>query len=647
MKAFRPGRKPARRRPFQCPRLARLGIELLEERLAPSSSPLAIPLADDPDAGLLAADGEVEDYTVTLQRGTLVTEFDLIGSDVDNTSGVSGATTSGTELSWAKAGISWLQSSDTLLGAVQVVVMGMGPSPDYLPVNDFSNHYVNVDIWQGDFEYWSQVNPETQKPRAYYDGEIAHILLGQAPRNEQPWGPTSPAGYQEYLWTLDLSSYGISLRTGCQYILSINTVGYIAIDGNVYMVSSKLDDGSPADMYACPIAGYPPQELPFAGYSETQWAAKISVFVPTDTVGPDKVGVHRNQMWYLDADGSQGWNVPGDDYFSFGISTDEPIVGDWDGDGYDEVGVHRGDMWYLDYDGNGQWNFPGDQYSRFGIVGDEPVVGDWDGDGNDEVGVHRGDWWYLDADGSHAWSAGDEYFRFGISGDEPLVGDWNGDGIDEVGVHRGDAWYLDADGSGAWNASGDVYFCFGISGDDPLVGDWNADGADEVGVRRGNAWYLDTDGSRGWNVPGDEYFRFGIASDQPIVGHWQSAGGGGGGQSGGGSGSQSGGGGSFASVSSVLAAEPETALMAGLFSTNTSVATIATQIDSVFTAEPAALPSAAESDTELPMDAISGQVTRSNRLGWGGLLDLPITKVHDQALEELLQSVWWLPPNRL
>ena len=59
------------------------------------------------------------------------------------------------------------------------------------------------------------------------------------------------------------------------------------------------------------------------------------------------------------------------------------------------------------------------------------------------------------------------------------------------------------------------------------------------------------------------------------------------------------------------------------------------------------MPAAAESDTELPMDATSGQVTRSHRLGSGGLLDLPITNVHDQALEELLQSVWWLPPNRL
>ena len=295
-------------------------------------------------------------------------------------------------------------------------------------------------------------------------------------------------------------------------------------------------------------------------------------------------------------------------------------------------------MWYLDYDGNGQWNVSVDRHFSFGIVGDEPVVGDWDGDGNDEVGVHRGDAWYLDTDGSQGWNAaGDQYFHFGIIGDEPLVGDWNGDGIDEVGVHRGDAWYLDADGSHGWNAAGDQYFRFGIPGDEPLVGDWNADGIDEIGVRRGDTWYLDTDGSGSWNFPGDEYFRFGIAGDAPVVGRWQSDGGGG---------SQAGGGqASFAPVNPVLVAEPQTALMVGLLPTNASAATNATPLDSVFAAEPTALPAAAQSDTELAMDAISGQGTRSRRLGSGGLLDPPTSKLHDQALEELLQSIWWPSPN--
>ena len=377
-----------------------------------------------------------------------------------------------------------------------------------------------------------------------------------------------------------------------------------------------------------------------SGYNSTSHGVVVGTdnvkvdFTPTAASATlDSVGVHRGSMWYLDADGSQSWNVPGDSYFSFGISTDEPIVGDWNGDGDDEIGIHRGNMWYLDYDGNGQWNVPGDQYFHFGIVGDEPVVGDWDGDGTDEVGVHRGSAWYLDADGSQAWNtSGDQYFCFGINGDEPLVGDWNGDGTDEVGVHRGDAWYLDSDGSHGWNVPGDEYFRFGIPGDEPLVGDWNADGTDEIGVHRGDTWYLDTDGSGAWNVPGDEYFHFGIPGDQPVVGHWQSSGGGA---------SQA----TVASSGSVLPADPGQALMVESLSTNGSTTTDATQVDRVFAAEPAALPSAAQSGTELALDAISNQVARSHRLGSGGLLDLPTAKVHDQALKELLQSIWWLAPD--
>ena len=354
--------------------------------------------------------------------------------------------------------------------------------------------------------------------------------------------------------------------------------------------------------------------------------------------GPDNIGVHRGYMWYLDTDGSRGWHIPGDTYFGFGITGDEPVIGDWNGDGVDEVGVHRGHMWYLDSDGSGGWNVPGDTYFGFGIDGDEPVVGDWDGDGVDEVGVRRGNMWYLDADGSHGWNIpGDTYFGYGVAGDEPVVGDWNGDGVDEVGVHRPSAgmWYLDYDGNHQWNIPGDVYFRFGIAADEPIVGDWNADGVDEVGVHRPSTgmWYLDYDGNYQWNIPGDVYFRFGIVGDEPVVGRWQSGGGA----------SPSGGGqASFVSTISGRAVESETALMVGPLSTNTVAATNATQVDSVFAEELAALPSASENDTEPPMDTISGQVTRSNRLGSGGLLDLPTSKVHDLALEELLQSVWWL-----
>ena len=238
----------------------------------------------------------------------------------------------------------------------------------------------------------------------------------------------------------------------------------------------------------------------------------------------DKVGVRRNSTWYLDADGSQQWSSPGDEYFTFGIAGDEPVVGDWNGDGVDEIGVYRGGMWYLDLDGNQRWDGDSDTYFAFGIAGDEPVVGDWNGDGRDEVGVHREQIWCLDIDGNRRWNAqADAYFAFGIPGDTPVVGDWDGDGTDQIGVQRNNVWFLDVDDNRRWNAEADAYFTFGAAGDEPVVGDWNGDGADEVGVHSGQWWFLDLDGNRRWNAEGDTYFAFGVAGDIALVGCWDAS----------------------------------------------------------------------------------------------------------------------------
>ncbi len=42
----------------------------------------------------------------------------------------------------------------------------------------------------------------------------------------------------------------------------------------------------------------------------------------------------------------------GDALFGFGIASDIPVTGDWDGDGITDVGVVRNGKWYLDLNGN-------------------------------------------------------------------------------------------------------------------------------------------------------------------------------------------------------------------------------------------------------------------------------------------------------
>ncbi|MBT4598356.1 fibronectin type III domain-containing protein [bacterium] len=153
--------------------------------------------------------------------------------------------------------------------------------------------------------------------------------------------------------------------------------------------------------------------------------------------------------------------VPG-----FGFDTDTPVVGDWDGDGIDNVGVARKGStymeWYLDYNGNGQWDGTQiDKVYSFGLATDTPVVGDWDGDGADNVGVARKGSaymeWYLDYNGNGQWDGSSTELvfvpGFGLATDTPVVGDWDGDGADNVGVARkGSAymeWYLDYNGDGS------------------------------------------------------------------------------------------------------------------------------------------------------------------------------------------------------
>ena len=170
--------------------------------------------------------------------------------------------------------------------------------------------------------------------------------------------------------------------------------------------------------------------------------------------------------------------------------------------------------WYLDYDTDGVT----DKQFRFGAVpGDQPLVGDWDGDGTDEPGIFRPSigYWYLDynTDG-----VTDKKFRWGVvEGDQPLVGDWDGDGTDEPGIFRPSTgyWYLD------YNTDGvkDTQFTFGPSGGIPLVGDWDGDGTMEPGLFKDGNWYLD------YNSDGtpDTTFRWGVSQgDQPVIGNWNS-----------------------------------------------------------------------------------------------------------------------------
>ena len=124
-----------------------------------------------------------------------------------------------------------------------------------------------------------------------------------------------------------------------------------------------------------------------------------------------------------------------DHVFQFGVPTDIPIAGDWNGDGIRSIGVFRDGKWHFDMDGDGKWS-KRDKLARFGEKGDLPVAGDFNGDGIEEIGVFRGGKWIVDMNGNREIDAADRVFELGGAGDLPVVGDFNGDGVDEPALYR-------------------------------------------------------------------------------------------------------------------------------------------------------------------------------------------------------------------
>jgi hypothetical protein len=218
---------------------------------------------------------------------------------------------------------------------------------------------------------------------------------------------------------------------------------------------------------------------------------------------------------------------------------DEPVAGDWNGDGKTDAGVVYdwgwGLGWYLDANGNGAWD--GCEVDRcffFGGARSKPVVGDWNGDGKTDAGVVY-DWgwglgWYLDANGNGAWDGCgvDRCFFFGGAGSKPVVGDWNGDGKTDAGVVYdwgwGLGWYLDANGNGAWDGClVDRCFFFANAAYRPVVGDWDGAGPEDFGAYYPPwaGWYLDGNGNGVWEgCSVDRCFFFGSPWDRAVVGDW-------------------------------------------------------------------------------------------------------------------------------
>jgi hypothetical protein len=239
------------------------------------------------------------------------------------------------------------------------------------------------------------------------------------------------------------------------------------------------------------------------------------------------LGVFRSGKWYFDRSANGTWDSALDGVYSFGMSGDLPVVGDWTGDGIEKIGVFRNGQWYLDWNGNRRWDdCTIDRCYAFGKPGDQPVAGRWSGSA-DKIGVFRNGSWYLDVNGNGAWDGCniDGCHHFGVSGDKPVVLDYVNLG-DRIAVLRNGSWYLDLNDDKSWSGcSADGCYFFGQTGDNPVAGSWRVFIGEYLGVFRQGNWYLDASADGKWSGCGitadkDRCYHFGQPGDIPVIGNW-------------------------------------------------------------------------------------------------------------------------------
>ena len=261
-----------------------------------------------------------------------------------------------------------------------------------------------------------------------------------------------------------------------------------------------------------------PGDYPTTDTIFTAWGLNTDLPITGDWNGDGKteVGIYRpiTATFYLKPN---DWPIHQATVISYGTSTDLPITGDWNGDGITEVGVYRPSTatFYLR---PGDYPTTGETVISYGTSTDLPITGDWNGDGKTEVGVYRpstATFYLLPNDYP---TTGATVIIYGTSADTPVTGDWNGDGITEVGVYRPSTatFYLRP---GDYPSTDTIIMSWGIGTDLPVTGDWDGNGITDIGIFRPPqaAYYL-----RPSDFPTTDTIMaaWGLNTDLPITGDW-------------------------------------------------------------------------------------------------------------------------------
>ncbi|GEM_PF-457837 len=216
------------------------------------------------------------------------------------------------------------------------------------------------------------------------------------------------------------------------------------------------------------------------------------------------LSVYRGGIWYTTNSFNQSFNA-----LQFGVSTDTPVPGDYDGDGKTDKALWRASNgnFYIFNSGNSTVTI-----AHWGQNGDRPVPGDYDGDKRNDYAIYRpteGNW-YIYKTSNNTFTI----TTFGVSSDLTAQADYTGDGITDIGVFRPSTgvWYAISSNTGSA-----IITQFGVNNDIPVKGDFDGDNKNDIAVYRPSTgvWYAlrSSDGTA-------YIVQFGVSTDIPVPGDY-------------------------------------------------------------------------------------------------------------------------------